>query len=80
MVHCCHDTDLENSTFLPGNLSDRLPEHTNVVNTKRRYPSDNGPRNDVGAIVGATYANFEYSSIDLVGGHCFVTLIYNDEH
>jgi hypothetical protein len=64
------DTDLEYATFLPGNLPERLPEHTNVVNAKRRYSCDNGPRNDVGTIVGATYANFEYSSIDLVGDHC----------
>jgi hypothetical protein len=70
MMLCYQDTDLEYATFLPGNLSDRLPEHTNVVNTKRRYSCDNGPRNNVGTIVGATYANFEYSGIDLVGDHC----------
>jgi hypothetical protein len=41
-----------------------------VVNTKRRYSCDNGPRNDVGTIVGAAHANFEYSGIDLVGDYC----------
>lgn len=70
MMWCYQDTDLEYTTFLPGDLSDCLPEHTNMVNTKWRYSCDNRPRNDVGAIVGATYANLKYSCIDLVGDHC----------
>jgi hypothetical protein len=70
MMRCYQDTDLEYATFLPGNLSDRLPQHTNMVNTKRGYSCDNWPRNGVGAIVGATYTNFEYSCIDLVGDDC----------
>ena len=63
------NTNLEYATFLPGNLSDRLSKHTDVVNTKRRYSRDNRARDDVGTIVRATYANFEYSSIDLIGDH-----------
>jgi hypothetical protein len=70
MMQCYQDTDLEYATFLPGNLSDRLPEHTNMVNTKRRYSCDNRPRNEVSAIIGATYTNFEYSCVDLVDDPC----------
>ena len=70
MMQCYKNAYLEYATFLPCNLPNRLPEHTNVVNTKRGDSCDNGPRDDVGTIVGATHANFEYSSIDLIGGHC----------
>ena len=70
MAQYYKNTDLEYATFLPGNLPDRLPKHTDVVNTKRRYSCNNRARNDVSTIVRATYANFEYSSVDLIGDHC----------
>ena len=63
---CYRDTNLVYATLLPGNLPNRLSEHTNVVYAKRRYPCDDGPRNGVGAIVSATHTNLQYGGVDLV--------------
>jgi hypothetical protein len=58
-------TNLKYATFLPGDLTNCLSQNTDVVYTQGRYSCNNGPRNYVGTIIGATYTDFYYSCIDL---------------